>query len=113
MPLFSFLKITNNKDPCDFTIECTSMKNGRARISCLRTNLFAWEDAGCVSHFRPVWRYFFLDYSYYVCEKKEFCWFSKGGFRHPEIMRPKLFFVRYLVPGTLEQVDATPLFPFF
>ena len=72
MPLYSFLKLTNNNDPYDFTIECTSMKNGRARISCLRTNLFAWEDAGCVSHFRPVWRYFFLDYSYYVCEKKEF-----------------------------------------
>ena len=72
MPLYSFLKLTNNNDPYDFTIECTSMKNGRARVSCLRTNLFAWEDAGCTGKWRPVWDYFFKDYSYYVCEKKEF-----------------------------------------
>ena len=72
MTLFSFLKITNNNDPYDFTIETTSMKNARARISCLRTNLFAWEDKGGVGKYRPVWDYFLKDYSFYVCDKKEF-----------------------------------------
>ena len=72
MVLYSFLKITNNNDVTDFAIECTAMKNGRARISCLRTNLFAWEDNGAVGKWRPIWDYFFKDYSYYICEKKEF-----------------------------------------
>ena len=44
MPLFSFLKITDNNDPYTFSIETTSMQNPRSRMSCLRTNLFAWED---------------------------------------------------------------------
>ncbi len=71
MVLYNFVKITNNKDPFDFTIECTSMKNGRARVSCLRANLFAWEDNGGVGKWRPVWDYFFKDFSHYVCEKRD------------------------------------------
>ena len=72
MPLYSFLKITDNNDPRDFTIECTSMRNPQSRMSCLRSNLFAWEDAGCTGKWRPIWGYFFKDYSCYVCERKEF-----------------------------------------
>ena len=72
MPVFSFLKITDNNDPYTFSIVTTSMQNPRSRMSCLRTNLFAWEDNGCTGKWRPIWAYFFLDYSFYVCERKEF-----------------------------------------
>ena len=72
MPVFSFLKITDNNDPYTFSIETTSMRNPRSRMSCLRTNLFAWEDNGCTGKWRPIWGYFFMDYSFYVCERKEF-----------------------------------------
>lgn len=72
MLIYSFLKITNNNDAHDFVIETTSMQNARARIGCLRTNLFAWEDKGGVGKWRPVWDFFLKDYSFYVCEKKEF-----------------------------------------
>ena len=45
MAVYSFLKITDNNNVSNFAIECTSMKAPRARISCLRTQLFAWEDS--------------------------------------------------------------------
>ena len=75
MPQYSFIKISNNRDPADFLFECTSMKHPRARISCIRTQLFRWEDdimAGVEGKWRPVWDFLLKDYSFYVVEKKHF-----------------------------------------
>ena len=72
MRLYRFIKITNNDNPSEFCIECTAMTNGRARISCLRSHYFTWEDNGGTGKWRNVWDLFFKDYSFYVVEKKEF-----------------------------------------
>ncbi len=72
MTLYSFIKITDNNDPYTFIIECTGMVNPKARISCLRANLFSWEDRGCTGKYRDIWNFFFKDYSFYIVEKREF-----------------------------------------
>jgi len=73
MAVYSYLKITDNKNVADFCVECTSMKTPKARISCLRTQLFAWEDSPPgKGRWRDVWSYFLKDYSFYVVERRAF-----------------------------------------
>ena len=73
MVVYSFLKITDNNNVHNFCVDCTSTKNPRARISCLRSQMFQWEDAPQgIGRWRNVWSYYYKDYSFYVVEKKEF-----------------------------------------
>ena len=69
--LYSFIKVTDNNDVSNFVIEATCMKNPKARICCLRTQLFSYEDnLGEFGKWRPVWDLFYKDYSFYVCDRR-------------------------------------------
>ena len=71
MPKFVFTKIVDNDNTDDFMIDVTQMDSWRMRMSALRTQ--------CIRHhycsfgkWRPIYRYFFLDYSFYPVYKGEF-----------------------------------------
>jgi hypothetical protein len=76
--LTKFLKISNNNNPSiDFCIENTIQRNPSSRISALRTQYNLWIENGRPdAQKRNVFRWFELDYSFYVvhrekCSKKD------------------------------------------
>lgn len=71
MPMFSYIKIVNNDDPSDFLLDVTQMQNYRLRVSSLRNQCIRHYDLG-VGKSRPVYNYFFLDFSFYRVGKAEF-----------------------------------------
>ena len=68
MPVFSFIKIVNNNDASDFLLDVTQMKNFRLRVSSLRNQCWRHYELGS-GKYRPVYRYFWLDHSFYRVEK--------------------------------------------
>ena len=70
MPVFSFIKIVNNNDASDFLLDVTQMKNVRLRVSSLRNQCWRHYELGS-GKYRPVYRYFWLDHSFYRVEKAE------------------------------------------
>ena len=68
--VYSFIKVTNNNDVSDFVIEFTLMRNPKARMSCLKSQLFRYEDNECVGKWRNIWGYFLKDYSFFVAERR-------------------------------------------
>jgi hypothetical protein len=71
MPMFSFIKIVDNQNPSDFSLDVTSMSSYHMRMSALRTQCMRHIEDG-VGRWRPIYRYFFLDYSFYRVKKREF-----------------------------------------
>jgi len=71
MPKFVFTKIVDNNNPDDFTIDVTQMDSWRMRMSALRTQCIRHEyyDLG---KWRPIFRFFSLDYSFHPVYKSEF-----------------------------------------
>ena len=71
MPTYSFIKITNNDNTSDFMLDVTSMHNYRSRVSALRTQCLRHLDCD-VGKDRQIYKYFFLDYSFYRVHRQEF-----------------------------------------
>ena len=71
MPIYSLIKIVDNQNPGDFSLDVTLMSNHHMRMSALRTQCIRHIEGG-VGRWRPIYRYFFLDYSFYRVEKREF-----------------------------------------
>ena len=71
MPLFTYIKVVNNRNPNDFAMDVTQMQNYRTRMSALRTQCtkYTYDDLG---KWRPIYKYFYMDYSFYPVRKAEF-----------------------------------------
>ena len=110
MPLYSYLKISNNNDPTEFCIECTAMKNPRARISCIRTQLFNWEDNQVAGNkagkYRPVWDFLLKDYSFYAVKKCHFDTLTEAR-SYREIVRDELL-RKYYLDFTVKRTRVEP-----
>ena len=76
MPTYQFIKISNNHNPNkDFYIDITTMKDSRLRFSALKSQYRRYFEARQKHEEvidREIFRYFELDYSYYVIEKGEY-----------------------------------------
>ena len=68
--MFSFIKIVNNNDASDFMLDITQMINYRLRVSSLRNQCWRHYELSS-GKYRPVYRYFWLDHSFYRVEKSE------------------------------------------
>ena len=69
--LFSFIKITNNKNPTDFHIEITSQKRWQNRVNHLRhMACMHYYDGACC--YKPVYQMFTKDISCFRVHKEEF-----------------------------------------
>ena len=67
----SFIKLSNNNNAArDFTIDVTTMKDCRLRISALRSQYKTYLQTKC--GWLEVFRYFELDYSFYCLETEAF-----------------------------------------
>ena len=71
MPTFLFTKIVDNNNTSDFMIDVSQMQNHRLRMSALKTQCLRHEyyDLG---KWRPVYKYFYKDYSFSLVHKGEF-----------------------------------------
>ena len=71
MPTFRYIKIVDNNNPSDFIIDVTQMQDYRMRVSALRTQCIRHHYHG-IGSLRPIYKYFFQDYSFYMVHKAEF-----------------------------------------
>ena len=71
MPTYSFIKIVDNDNPSDFMIDVTTMSNWRSRMSAVRTQCIRHLDYD-IGRERDIYRFFFLDYSFYRVERGNF-----------------------------------------
>ena len=71
MPTYSFIKIVDNDNPSDFMIDVTTMSNWRSRMSAVRTQCIRHLDYD-IGRRRDIYRFFFLDYSFYQVERGVF-----------------------------------------
>jgi len=71
MPTYRFVKIVDNENPSDFMIDVTSMSNWKSRMSAVRTQCIRHIDYN-IGKNRDIYRFFFLDYSFYCLERRDF-----------------------------------------
>lgn len=71
MPIYVFTKIVDNDNPDDFAIDVSQMTDFRLRMSALRTQCLRHHYYN-IGKWRPVYRYFYKDYSFYPIHKQEF-----------------------------------------
>lgn len=71
MPTFRYIKIVDNNNPDDFMIDVTQMQDYRMRVSALRTQCIRYHYHQ-IGSLRPVYKYFFQDYSFHLLKKAEF-----------------------------------------
>ena len=67
---FQFIKVTNNNDHKEFYVDITTMKDARLRISALKAQYKKYINDG--KNFKPIFKYFNLDYSFCVLERGDY-----------------------------------------
>jgi hypothetical protein len=68
MKVYSFVKISDNRNPRDFCIDITSMRDARHRMSALRSQYGYYLDD--LKGWHPIFHWLERDYSFYVLEKR-------------------------------------------
>jgi hypothetical protein len=66
----SFIKITDNNNHQDFSIDATRMLDPRLRIGALKSQYKIYQKTG--KQYKNVFKYFDLDFSFYVIKKGSF-----------------------------------------
>ena len=105
-----FIKIVDNNNAADFFIDVTTMTDVRCRISTLKNNYKIYLKTQ--KYYKEIFRFFALDYSYYVIEKGLYNNLKDARVRRDEIINREKLIKKYKKVIYIGEPFRTPTEPF-
>lgn len=91
-----FIKIVNNNNANEFCIDITNMVDVKMRISTLKNAYKIYQKSPDKKLYRNIYKFFTLDYSFYVMEKGNYDTLKEARIRREEIIFQEQSKKRYI-----------------